>query len=115
MKQLSDKEKKRRKLEKELKSFRKKLNESNLIWFDALNNQRKYDLLIEWKREKWNKRNIKFPKKSKKFLHTTRKVKIISIYPASLKYFLISSKMKMRYKPSRRSFRESFLNSILGE
>ena len=111
---LTNKQKKIRKLEKELNSLKNKLDSSNLIWFNSLSKERQFDFLIEWKKEKWNKRNIKKPEEIKKYNHYTRKLKVIKIYPASLKHFIKECRFKMKYKPSISKYRETFIDSLLG-
>ena len=43
----------KRKLEKELKSFKKKLNTGNLIWFESLKLRQQYNILFIWKNYKF--------------------------------------------------------------
>lgn len=111
---LTEKQKKIRKLEKELNSLKNKLDGSNLIWFNSLTKERQFDFLIEWKREKWNKRNIQKPKEIKKYIHYNRTLKVISIYPSSLKHFIKDCRFKMKYKPSISKYRDTFIESLLG-
>lgn len=114
MKQLSTKEKKIRKLKKELKSLRNKLTGYDLIWFNSLTKERQFDFLIEWKREKWNKKNIESPIKKDFFSHYRRKIITFKVYPASLKKFTKECRSKMKYKPSISKYRDSFIDSLLG-
>ena len=45
------------KQEKEMKSFKNKFHGSNLIWFESLVKPKQENLLKDWKRYKWYKRN----------------------------------------------------------
>lgn len=113
---LSDKEKKRRKTLKELKSFRNKMG-SNIVWFDSLNKQKQFDLLFEWKREKYSKRFVENPYTEKKRVlvlengRWRRKLKDVTIYPASLKHFI--KRVKPKYRPNVVKVRETTIDMIL--
>lgn len=113
---MNDKEKKLRQHKKELNSFRNKMG-THIVWFDALANNRQYDLLFLWKREKHNKKDITEPTKSKYEygnpyrLHCTTYIK----YPASIKHFLETYLKDMRFQPSKVRIREASLNLILNK
>ena len=111
---LTNKQKKIRKLEKELNSLKNKLDGSNLIWFNSLSKERQFDFLIEWKREKWNKRGIQKTREIKKYNHYTRKLKVFKIYPVSLKHFIKDCRSTIKYKPSVSKYRDTFIESLLG-
>jgi hypothetical protein len=116
---LSDKEKKRRQYEKELKSLRNKMGKS-IIWFDALNKTQQYDLLFQWKREKHKNTRTKPEKKilykrvggfvNGKYLVMKREIEVIS-YPVNFKYFL--KEMKPRFSVNISKMRESQLKHLL--
>ena len=99
---ISDKEKKSRKIEKELKSLRNKMG-SNILWFDSLHIVLKYDLLFAWKAEK-HRNKLTQPKKEKTIKLTRVGWKIqrqkveITNYPPNLKYFIQDIKKDPRFK-----------------
>ena len=116
---LSDKEKKRRQHEKELNSLRNKMGKS-IIWFDALNKTQQYDLLFQWKREKYKNTRTKPQKKTiyKKFggwsggryVTSRKEIEVIS-YPPNFKYFL--KNMKPFFSVSVTKMRDSQLKHLL--
>ncbi len=116
---LSDKEKKRRQHEKELKSLRNKMGK-NIIWFDALNKTQQYDVLFKWKREKY-RNTITTPQKKTlikrvggytngRFQIVNKKVEVIS-YPPNLKHFL--NNLKPYFSVSVSKMREAQLKHLL--
>jgi hypothetical protein len=116
---LTEKEKVKRKNQKKLKSFRNKMG-SNIVWFDSLTNQEKYDLMFEWERERYYKRNITVPVKTKKKVYALdrnyrrikKDVEVIN-YPANLKFFIRDA--KNRYNPKVSSIREATIDILLGK
>lgn len=116
---LSDKEKKRRQHEKELKSLRNKMG-NNIVWFDALTKKQQYDLLFRWKREKKMNTRTNPVKKtlirrvggwSNGHYRTIKKeIEIIS-YPTNFKYFIKS--VKPVFSISISKMRESQLKHLL--
>ena len=116
---LSDKEKKRRQHEKELKSLRNKMGK-NIIWFDALNKKQQYDLLFAWKREKKINNRTNPQKKTLlkkvggwsngRYKVIKKEIEIIS-YPPNFKHFLKS--MKPRFSVSVSKMREAQLKHLL--
>jgi hypothetical protein len=116
---LSDKEKKRRQHEKELKSLRNKMGK-NIFWFEALNKAQQYDILFAWKLEKkYNKRNK--PEKKiliKKFSGwangryqvVKKEIEVIS-YPPNFKHFI--NNIKSRFSVSVSKMREVQLKHLL--
>ncbi len=120
---LSNKEKKRRQHEKELKSLRNKMGK-NIVWFDALNKTQQYDILFRWKKEK-NSNKIKTPEKKTilkrvRNLGTTgsrwsfswKKIEVIS-YPVNLRYFI--QNIKPYFSVTVDNMRESQLNHLLNK
>jgi hypothetical protein len=116
---LSDKEKKRRQHEKELKSLRNKMGKS-IIWFDALSKTQQYDVLFRWKKEK-HKNNLTHPQKKTlikkvggysngRFTMIKKKIEVIS-YPTKFKYFL--KNIKPHFSVSVSKMREAQLKHLL--
>lgn len=117
---MDDKERVKRKNQKQLNSLRNKMVGDNLVWFDSLTNQKKYDFLFEWKREKHDNK-LKEPKKvqilKRKFVngrYTLLKVDVMK-YPASLKHFIRRSKQMRYYQPVVKRKRDSIINILLNE
>lgn len=116
---LSNKEKKRRQHEKELKSLRNKMGK-NIIWFDALSITQQYDLLFAWKREKKSNTRTKPQKKTLirkvggflngRYQTMRKEIEVVS-YPPNFKYFLKS--MKPRFSVSVSKMREAQLKHLL--
>lgn len=121
---ISDKERKKRKHENELKSFRNKMG-SNIVWFDSLSNQKQYDLLFQWKR-------IKFRNKKEKPEYVTcvkripldplrpwgrkKYVKTLELsYPPSLKHFIKECRESQQFRPSVNKVRECTIDLILNQ
>ena len=113
---LSIEEKKKIKLKKELNSFKNKFHGLNLIWFDCLADRKKFMLLKDWKRYKWNRRNNKNDVKYfKTWDYSSNKIEWIKTinYKASFKHF-INEKKKMRYyKVKTQDFRNKTLENLL--
>lgn len=116
---LSDKEKKRRQHEKELKSLRNKMGKS-IVWFDALNKAQQYDILFAWKMEKRYNKKTKPEKKimirkvngwSNGRYHVIKKnIEIIS-YPPNFKHFL--KQLKPRFSVNISKMRDAQLKHLL--
>ncbi len=119
---MSNKEKKRRQHEKELKSLRNKMG-PNIVWFDSLSKTKQYDILFEWKRKKQTKKNIKpeyvevwkrEPIDPKRPWGKTKRVKSLElVYPPSLKHFIISCKHDYRFTPKVQKLREATIDLLL--
>jgi hypothetical protein len=120
---LSNFEKSRRKRIKEMKSFRNKMSGSNLIWFNSLSETAQYDLLFEWKKEKYFKRDIKATEVdfiSKRILTGSgfnmkairKKVKSLT-YPANIKHFFIKSRKFRKYMVSKSNLRNTAIDLLL--
>ena len=113
---MDNKERTKRKNQKELKSLRNKMG-SNIVWFDSLNQQQQYDLLFEWKYEKFRRRNVTKPvvvrkrKLVKKGSRWIREWVDVTEYPASLKYFIKDA--KLRYRPQVSRVRETTIDLLL--
>lgn len=116
---LSDKEKKRRQHKKELKSLRNKMG-SSIVWFDALNKTQQYDLLFQWKREKFKNTRTNPQKKTLikkvggfvkgRYQTLTKEIEVIS-YPPNFKYFL--KNIKPYFSVSISKMREAQLQHLL--
>lgn len=116
---LSNKEKKRRQHEKELKSLRNKMGK-NIVWFDALNKTQQYDVLFAWKREKKINTRTKPQKKTMvrkvggffngRYKTVRKEIEIVS-YPPNFKYFL--KNIKPRFSVSVSKMREAQLQHLL--
>lgn len=119
---LSSRERKRKQHEKELKSLRNKMG-INIVWFDSLSNQRKFDLLIEWKRFKytndrqkpeWIEVWKKVPIDPKRPWGRTKRIRVKKlIYPASLKHFIKEIKTNYRFIPRKNKVREATIDLLL--
>jgi hypothetical protein len=116
---ISDKEKKSRQTEKELKSLRNKMG-SNILWFDSLHIVLKYDLLFAWKAEKYTNK-LTQPKKEKVIKFTRvgwkakrQKVEVIN-YPPNLKYFIQKIKTHPRFKVNVIDHRNAAIEILLNK
>lgn len=116
---ISDKEKKSRQTEKELKSLRNKMG-SNILWFDSLHIVVKYDLLFAWKAEKY-KNKLTQPKKEKivklvivGWKTQRQKVEVIN-YPPNLKYFIENIKKHPRFKTDIVNQRNAAIELLLNK
>lgn len=114
---LSDKEKKRKQHEKELNSFRNKMG-SDIAWFDSLHTTQKYDLLFEWKEEKY-KNKLTEPKVTKikrrnPFLRKWEFVEVTS-WPINFKHFIKSRKNSRRYRPNVANLRDATIDILLSK
>lgn len=113
--EISDKEKKQKQHTKELESLRNKMGK-NIIWFNSLPKKLQYNILYDWKKEKY-KNKLKAPKISyaKPYffgfaIKNPKKVKIIN-YPPSFKHFI--KKYITIYKMPINLIREEAINAIL--
>ncbi len=119
---LSEKEKKKRQHEKELKSFRNKMG-SNIVWFDSLSRTKQFDLLFSWKRTKsMNTRTepeyvTVMKRQALDPLRPWGRKKIVKVselrYPPSLKHFIQSCKLNSNYKPRVEKLREVAIEALL--
>jgi len=113
--ELTDKEKKKRQHEKELKSLRNKMGK-NLVWFDSLSKRKQYDVLFLWKQHK-SFNNLEKPKVRyvKAFLHSGRGIQMIKVidYPPNLKYFIEDLRLKFRFKVDKSVLRNSAIDLLL--
>jgi hypothetical protein len=112
---ISNKSKIRRKHEKELNSLRNKMG-SNIVWFDSLSKKDRYDILFQWKKEKYQNKLTKPEKvKVRKLVPTGYRMKYkwveITKYPPNLKHFI--NLAKLRYRPSIVRVRETAIDLIL--
>lgn len=81
-----------KKLQRELKSLEKKLGKHS-IWFQSLDSNRKWELLILWKNHKWILKSHGFEPSLRKFLHDKRRAP--------------------RFRVSKQRLRETTLNQII--
>lgn len=111
---LTEEEKKKRQHQKELKSFRNKMTGSNLIWFDSLSEKRQFDLLFEWKFEKYHnnleKPSVKYIKKR----YFGQKEKNIE-YPSSIKHFIKSRLGRGKYSVRLSELRNTTIDILLNK
>lgn len=113
---ISNREKKRRQHEKELKSFRNKMG-SNIVWFDSLLKTKQYDLLFSWKKAKQS--SLKVPEVRSiikwDWLGFKRKIvkEKVTFYPVSLKHFIIKCKHNPNFRPSISKVRETAIDILL--
>ena len=124
MQQLSNYEKKRRKHEKELNSFRNKMG-SNIVWFDSLSKTKQYDILFGWKRichmNKMTKPEYvrvakRVPIDPKRPFGRTKIVKQMELkYPPSLKHFIKECKTKREDQPKVQNIRQVAIDLLLNE
>ena len=115
MKTITEKEQKRRKINKELKSFRNKMGK-HIVWFDALASNRQYDLLFLWKKEKYKTKDVEVPTKVKyEYGNRHRLQMTYTKYPASIKHFLEVYILDSRFQPSKVRIREASLKILLNE
>ncbi len=120
---ISKKEKKKRQHTKELKSLTNQLSGSNLIWFQSLTREKQFDLLFMWKKHKHeNKtksvqivyRPVKEPIDPKRPWGLKKIVKKRFLqYPASLKHFIKSCRLKPLFTISRQRVRETAIEILL--
>lgn len=113
---ITEKEKKQKQHQKELKSLRNKLSGPNLVWFDSLSKKLQYDFLFEWKREK--KRNtLKIPVKST--IKRRRFGKMVTIevtkYPANLKHFITQTRKYPKYRVKITKQRDTMIDILLNQ
>ena len=104
------------KQEKEMRSFKNKFHGYNLIWFESLVKPKQENLLKDWKRYKWYKRNnnneVKYFKTWDWNNNKTEMLKVIN-YKPSFKHF-INEKKKMRfYKVSTQIMRDNIIDHLL--
>jgi len=112
---ISNKSKIRIKHEKELNSLRNKMG-SNIVWFDSLSKKDRYDILFQWKKEKYQNKLTQPEKvKVRKLVPTGYRMKYqwveITKYPPNLKHFI--NLAKLRYRPSIVRVRETAIDLIL--
>lgn len=114
---ITDKEKKKRQHQKELKSLRNKLSGPNLVWFDSLPKTLQYDFLFEWKREKKTNK-LTVPVKSTIKRRRFGKVDIIEVtkYPPSLKHFILNRRKSFRkYRVEVTRQRDAMIDILLNQ
>lgn len=114
---ITDKEKKKRQHQKELKSLRNKLSGPNLVWFDSLSKTLQYDFLFEWKREK-QKNKLTVPVKSTIKRRRFGKISTIDVvkYPPNLKHFISNSRKNFRkYQVIVTRQRDAMINILLNQ
>jgi hypothetical protein len=121
---ISNYEKKRRKHEKELKSFRNKMG-SNIVWFDSLSKTKQYDLLFGWKKIKfrntitkpeYRKVTKRIPIDPQRPWGRKKLVQVMELkYPPSLKHFIKECRESRLYKPMIQNLRQTTIDIILNE
>jgi len=109
---LSKKSKRLRKINKELKSFKNKLDGKNLIWFNSLTSQRQYTVLLQWKNAKWvDKKQSKT--KIRKWNSKLKKFELVDRPVLKFKHWIKVT--RARFIPSRKNVRNSTIDIILNE
>ena len=111
---LSDKEKKSKQYEKELKSLRNKMG-SNLVWFDSLGRKRQYDVLFLWKKRKATNKLTKPEYKWISVPSWINKQRILKVatYPPSLKHFIREIKKQYKFKTNTKFARNAAIDILL--
>lgn len=114
---ITERQKRKRKHEKELNSFRNKMGK-NIVWFDSLDTNKQYDLLFEWKRENYQNK-LKEPEMSNsrsfnRFSNRWEPIEILS-YPPSLKHFIKEKKNSTKYKSSVDRVRETIIDILFNK
>ena len=103
------------KQEKELKSFKNKFHGANLIWFESLTDRKRDQLLKDWKRYKWlrrnNKNDVKYFKTWDYSNNKSEWIKTIN-YKASFKHFIDEKKRMRFYKVSTQELRNKTLEHL---
>jgi hypothetical protein len=102
-----EKERKKRKHKKELKSLRNKMGK-NIIWFESLSPNKQYDILFLWKHEK------RFNNLTEPAICKNRWVDI-KIYPPNFKHFINKIKQQSRFKVNKQTLRENAIDLILNK
>lgn len=114
---LTDSEKKKKQHIKELHSFRNKMTGSKLIWFDSLTQKKQFDLLFEWKSEKYynklQKPEVKFLKRRKYSFFKSYEITKIIEYPPSIKHFTNLRKRLSRYSVRLSQMRNTAIDILL--
>lgn len=100
-----EKEIKKRKHKKELKSLRNKMGK-NIIWFESLSPKKQYDVLFLWKHEK------RFNKLTEPIINKTRWGDI-TLYPPNFKHFINKLKKQHNFKVNKQTLRENAIDLIL--
>lgn len=99
-----EKEKKKRKHLKEMKSLRNKMGK-NIAWFESLTPKKQYDVLFLWKHEK------RFNKLTEPTIHKSVWGDI-TLYPPNFKHFLNKLKTQNRFKVNKQTLREKTIDLI---
>jgi hypothetical protein len=102
-----EKERKKRKHKKELKSLRNKMGK-NIIWFESLSPKKQYDVLFLWKHEK-RFNNLTEPKISKSRWGE------ITLYPPNFKHFINKLKKQHNFRVNKQTLRENAIDLILNK
>jgi hypothetical protein len=108
-------EQRKKKHLKELNSLKNKLTGKSLVWFDSLGKKKQWDLLFEWKQEKFHN---KLSKPEVKYFKRRRRKLVM--YPASLKHF-IREKMGAdgcgwgKWRVNKSAYRNSAIDILIGD
>lgn len=105
MKNISDKEKKERKIKKQIKSLKNKMKGDNLVWFNSLSSRKQHDFLFEWKKYKHHN------KVKEKTILYKRGYKVV-LYPPSLKHFIKKKKNSFMYRVEKRIKRNTKIDLL---
>ena len=102
-----EKERKKRKHKKELKSLSNKMGK-NIIWFESLSPKKQYDVLFLWKHEK-RFNNLTEPTINKSSWGE------ITLYPPSFKHFINKLKKQHNFRVNKQTLRENAIDLILNK
>ena len=102
-----EKERKKRKHKKELKSLRNKMGK-NIIWFESLSPKKQYDVLFLWKHEK------RFNKLTEPTINKSRWGEI-TLYPPNFKHFINKLKKQHNFRVNKQTLRENAIDLILNK
>lgn len=90
---------------------------SNIVWFDSLPKAKQYNILFEWKKEKYsNKLKSPIKKKVKEQIQPfSRKWAIVlkTIFPPSLKHIIELKRKSHYYRPSIVNIRDTTIDILL--
>jgi hypothetical protein len=102
-----EKERKKRKHKKEMKSLKNKMS-NHLVWFESLSPKKQYDILFLWKHEK------RFNNLTEPTITKTSWGDITS-YPPNFKHFINKLKQQHRFKVNKQTLRQNAIDLILNK
>lgn len=102
-----DKERKKRKHKKEMKSLKNKMS-NHLVWFESLTTKKQYDVLFLWKHEKRFNHIIEPTISKTRWGHVTK-------YPPNFKHFINKLKTQHIFRVNKQTLRENAIDLILNK